>query len=207
MESGNILFKGTKDGVIVMVRGNSDYLSVEQALKDKLHKAGNFFKGSKLYIDFSHADIDEEQQSIIKNQIMKDYCVAIKDIDAGKNKMFTGTYEGRTRFIKGTVRSGQNIEFWGNIVIIGDVNAGSQVVAGGNIIVLGALRGMVHAGASGNEKGIIAAYSLQPTQLRIAGIISRAPDGENVKPKCPELARVKDKRIIIEPYVPDKFYD
>lgn len=207
MDSRNILFKGTKDGVIVMVKGSGDYLSVKHALNEKLCNAGDFFKGSKLYMDFSNANIGEEEQKMIKNQIMEDYGVAVQDINTKVNRMFTGTYEGRTRFIRSTIRSGQNIEFPGNIVIIGDVNAGSQVVAGGNIIVLGTLRGVVHAGASGNEKGIIAAFSLQPTQLRIAGLISRAPDGEKAKPRCPELARVKDNCIIIEPYAPDKFYD
>jgi septum site-determining protein MinC len=63
---------------------------------------------------------------------------------------------------------------------------------------------MVHAGTSGNEKAVIAAFSLQPTQLRIASIITRAPDGKSLKPRCPELAKIKDGVIVIEPYAPNK---
>ena len=121
-------------------------------------------------------------------------------------RIFTGIHEGRTKFVSNTIRSGQCIEFSGNIVVIGDVNAGGQVNGGGNIIVLGALRGGVHAGASGNEKALIAAFLLQPTQIRIANIISRPPDGDAVIHRYPELARVKGNNVVIEPYAPNKFY-
>lgn len=212
MDSQNIIFKGTKDGVILMVSGASDYRTIKQAIDDKINIAADFFKNGNLFIDFSNSIVDEKQQGLIKRQIHEEYDISIQDIDVNKTKMFSGIYEGKTKFIMNTIRSGQNIEFFGNVVIIGDVNAGGQVTAGGNIVVLGALRGVVHAGipknagALGNEKAIIAAFSLQPTQLRIADKISRAPDGEIAKPKCPELARIKDGCIVIEPYLPDKFY-
>ncbi len=83
-----------------------------------------------------------------------------------------------TRFYNNTIRSGQVIEYNGNIVIIGDVNPGALVKATGNIVILGGkLRGGVaHAGTNGNENAYVAAYELQPTQLRIGDIIARKPD-------------------------------
>ena len=36
--------------------------------------------------------------------------------------------------------------------------------------------GLAHAGGEGDEEAIIAASSLYPTQLRIAGVVSRPPD-------------------------------
>lgn len=205
MESSSVLFKGTRDGIVVTIRGCNSYQSIKEAMDEKISRARNFFKGGKIYIDFSNADFNEEQQDAIKKQIMDEYSIVIQDVNAEKLKMFSGIYEGRTRFLRNTIRSGQNVEYPGNLVIIGDVNAGGQVTAGGNIIVLGTIRGVVHAGASGNEKAFIAAFSLQPTQLRIAGVISRAPDGVNIKPRCPELARIKDGVIIVEPYAPGKY--
>lgn len=205
MDNQNIIFKGTKNGVIMMVKGHSDYQFVKQAIAKKMDIAENFFSNGKLYIDFSKADLDQDIQASIKKKVQDDFNICIQQIDTTKEKVFSGTREGKTKFLRSTIRSGQWVEYFGNIVIIGDVNAGAQVVAGGNIIVLGALRGVVHAGASGNDKAVIAAFSLQPTQLRIADFISRAPDGENIKPKCPELAKVKDGYIVIEPYLPDKY--
>jgi septum site-determining protein MinC len=63
---------------------------------------------------------------------------------------------------------------------------------------------MVHAGNLGNEKAVISAFSLQPTQLRISSIISRSPDGLIVKPRYPEIARIREGSIVIEPCVPNK---
>ena len=61
-----------------------------------------------------------------------------------------------TQFHRGSLRSGQKIEFEGSLVVLGDVNAGAEVLAGENIVVLGILRGMAHAGAKGNKEAIIA---------------------------------------------------
>lgn len=206
MENYGVKFKGTRDGVIVRVNGNENYKDIRDAIVCKLEGSRDFFKNSKIYLDFSNAGIDENSQEEIKHFILENYGVQLHNVEGRKTRVFNGIHEGRTKFIMSTIRSGQDLEFPGNVVIIGDINAGSQVRAGGNIIVLGTLRGVVHAGVSGNEKAIIAAYSLQPTQLRIAGIISRPPDGETVKPRCPELARVKDGYIIIEPYAPNKYF-
>ena len=77
----------------------------------------------------------------------------------------------KTKFYKGSLRSGQKIEFEGSIVIIGDVNAGAEVLAEDNVVVLGILRGMAHAGAKGNKEAIIAAASIESVQIRIADIV------------------------------------
>lgn len=107
-----------------------------------------------------------------------------------------------TLYQRRTLRSGQRLDFDGNVVIMGDVNAGAMITCTGDIIVLGALRGLAHAGAEGDEKAIVMAFRLEPTQLRIAHHISRAPDEAGPRPEGPEIARVKNDMILIEAYVP-----
>lgn len=102
--------------------------------------------------------------------------------------------------IRRNLRSGQKINFNGNVVIMGDVNAGSEITAGGNIIVMGSLRGVVHAGADGDQDAIIMAYRLDPVQLRIASVISRPPEN-NKASTGPEIARLQQGRMFIEPYL------
>lgn len=100
---------------------------------------------------------------------------------------------------RGTVRSGQRIYHPGNIVILGDVNPGALVQAGGDIVVMGALRGIAHAGAGGDVESAIYALKLEPTQIRIANVIGRPPEGEARESGTgPETARLKDGAIIIE---------
>ncbi len=83
-----------------------------------------------------------------------------------------------TQFHKGSLRSGQKIEFEGSLVILGDVNAGAEILAGENIVVLGILRGMAHAGAKGNKEAIIAAASIESPQIRIANIVKEIEKSE-----------------------------
>ncbi|RJQ30546.1 MAG: septum site-determining protein MinC [Peptococcaceae bacterium] len=102
--------------------------------------------------------------------------------------------------VQRTLRSGQSIHYNGNVVILGDVNPGAEVVAAGNVIVMGALRGVVHAGAAGDESAVVMAFKLQPTQLRIANHITRSPDDEITASKQPEVARIKDGVVTIEEF-------
>jgi len=120
-------------------------------------------------------------------------------VSAEQNAGFYGV-DDNTILIKRTVRSGQQIQYDGNIVVLGDVNPGSELIASGNIVVMGALRGVVHAGATGNEEASVAAFRLLPTQLRIANHITRAPDGDYLPPQQPEIARIKDGVVVIEAY-------
>lgn len=114
----------------------------------------------------------------------------------------TDVISDATLLLRRTIRSGQRIEFDGNVVVLGDVNAGAVVTCTGDIIVLGALRGVAHAGAVGNEDAVVVAFRLEPTQLRIAHYISRSPDEPVPGLGQPEEARVKDGMIQIQAYEP-----
>lgn len=103
-----------------------------------------------------------------------------------------------TILLQRTLRSGQSIRYPGHVVIMGDVNPGAEVIAGGNIIVMGSLRGVAHAGAGGYEGALVAAFRLNPSQLRIANHFTRAPDGNYPEPQQPEIARVSGGTLIIE---------
>lgn len=103
-----------------------------------------------------------------------------------------------TILLQRTLRSGQSFYYDGNVVVLGDVNPGAEIKATGSIIVMGVLRGMVHAGIGNNESATVAAFKLQPIQLRIAGHITRAPEGENFDSERPEIARVKNGVVTIE---------
>ena len=135
---------------------------------------------------------------------IKDCIFRDSEENTSNTKVFQGIKEGKTKFIKNTIRSGQIVRFDGNLIIIGDINPGAEVYATGNIVVLGILRGDVHAGSNGNKEAIIAAFSLQPKIIQIANMITRSPD-DVMKPNYPEVAKIKGNFIIVEPYSPNKF--
>lgn len=84
--------------------------------------------------------------------------------------------EAAPLYLQTTLRSGAEIRHPGTVVILGDLNPGSSVVADGDILVWGRLRGITHAGASGNQQSQIMALQMEPTQLRIANWVARAPE-------------------------------
>jgi septum site-determining protein MinC len=104
-----------------------------------------------------------------------------------------------TLLYRGTLRSGQRIAHEGNVVILGEVNPGAEIRATGDIVVMGSLRGLAHAGASGEADAVVVAFSLAPTQLRIADVIARPPEEGSGEAREPEVARLKDGMIVVEP--------
>jgi septum site-determining protein MinC len=102
-----------------------------------------------------------------------------------------------TTFHQGSLRSGQSIRCRGSVVIIGDINPGSQIIAEGHIIVLGLLKGMAHAGCTGNELCFVSALGLMPTQLRIASHIATIP--ANMQTKRPAYAYIQNNQVYIAP--------
>lgn len=109
---------------------------------------------------------------------------------------------------KGYLRSGHRLHRREHIIVIGDINPGAEVISEGDVLVWGRLRGVVHAGAGGNRRALVAALDLEPTQLRIADVLSIAPDPKPGHPgrffwrrsqhKRPEIAHVVEGEIVTE---------
>lgn len=108
--------------------------------------------------------------------------------------------ESKTKYIKGSVRSGNKIMYDGSLVILGDVNAGAEIIAGENIVIVGNLRGVAHAGAKGNKKAIVAAENIEAPQLRIANLLWENEENNNENLEIKKYAYVEDEKIKIINY-------
>lgn len=98
------------------------------------------------------------------------------------------------RIVRGSLRSGQDVQAPGDVIVVGDVNPGARVVAGGDVFVLGRLRGEVAAGQPARRTALVWALDFQPTQVRIADI--RAVSGGQAA-GAPEVATVDGDRIVV----------
>jgi septum site-determining protein MinC len=203
-----IEFKGTKKGIFIQINQQLDYETIKVQLIQKLENTNSFFSGANI-LDIQCSSLSEEEKQELK-KLMADRYKMVVQLEAAKSntaegqEMFLGISEGVAKFFHGTVRSGQRLFYEGNLVIIGDVNPGAEVIAHGNIIVMGSCRGIAHAGSNGNTEACVAAYHLNPTQLRIADTIARSPDGDFEKPIGPEVAKVRESVVYIEPYLMKK---
>ena len=108
-----------------------------------------------------------------------------------------------TLYLNQTLRSGQTVNYDGNILIIGDAHPGSEIIASGDITVWGILGGIAHAGCKGNVTSKVRALKLNAIQLRIAGLYARRNDTLNVpyvqksNEFTPEEAQIEDGKIVI----------
>lgn len=213
MKDERIQIRGNKDGVNVTIDIEKfvSFNDMVEALIASLSKNKGFYKNSILKITSNLKNIDNNDIIKLKDELFQK--INIKDCvfddineikEKNNTKNFNGVNEGKTKFIKKTIRGGQSVDYPGNIIIIGDINSGAEVSAGGNIIVLGSIKGHVRAGTGGNKKSIIAAFLMQPELMQISDVLTISPD-DGVKPSYPEVAKIKDGYIVVEPYLPNKY--
>ena len=165
-----------KDQVIIRVDENAEQRDVMASLKKKIIELKNLYKEDKTPILITGKVLKNKEMDEIQNFIKRFIDVQIdfdspKELHGIRKSFYKEIATSETKFHKGSLRSGQKIEFEGSLVIIGDVNPGAQVIAGENIIVLGQLRGLAHAGAKGNRDAVIEAVEIDSLQLRIADIV------------------------------------
>lgn len=192
---------------------------VLRALENSLSDAAAFFKGGRVIVELGGRPFPEEALIALRT-LLERYDIELWAVLGGDEDVqrLARSHGIRTRlpgdpapeecqaeetpqalFLHRTLRSGQKINFPGHVTLIGDVNPGAEIVAGGHIVVWGKVLGIVHAGALGDESAVVCALDLNPSQLRIAGYISRAPEEKRRKPK-PEMACVRRETIIAEPW-------
>ena len=177
MSSVISIFLNTKN-IIIKIKENATKEEIVRELQLKLPDLKRFYKEEKTPIlvagkTLKSYEMDEIQAIIQKAINVKVYFETPKNLGLHviKRNFRKEIATSDTKFYKGSLRSGQRIEFEGSVVVLGDVNSGAEVIAEDNIVVLGSLRGMAHAGAKGNEQAIIGAHIIDSPQIRIANII------------------------------------
>ncbi|HHV62805.1 MAG TPA: septum site-determining protein MinC [Firmicutes bacterium] len=220
MRIDDVVFKGTRDGMLIVIPKRREFEDIKRRLDEKLGGTGRFFDGGRVIIDLGDRWASEKMISELIDIVERRGLTVLKVVGPFGVRLVGGAdtdlpsqsqscepvaspaiAAGNTLLVKRTLRSGQGINHPGNVVVLGDVNPGAEVIAGGDIIVMGTLRGVAHAGVTGNEGAIVVALRLLPTQLRVANVIARAPDERSKSPNTPEVARIRDGMIVIESYL------
>jgi len=215
--------KGIRQGLLVTL-GEEDWSAGLLALEARLGANPAFFRGGRVALDvrareLTRSEINEVRALFARHQVELWAVISTNPTTEAAAQGLglvislgpphprapeTVAAGGEEPVVEGmvvrrTLRSGQSLRYPGHVVVIGDVNPGAEVVAGGDIVVWGRVRGVVHAGALGDEGAVVCALSLFPTQLRIAGHIARSPEEQRRKP-MPEMASVREGKIVAVPW-------
>lgn len=211
----HIALKGTREGLILYLDPEADFSVLMDELSMLLRDSDQFLQGATVRCYGGEKEYTEEQKEELASNLAQ-YSLTLKgwltaaEVYAGTRNTRSvereeeiprvwedGMEEGSSLFVERTLRSGASIQYDGHVIVLGDVNPGAEIVASGNIVVIGSLRGVAHAGATGNRKSTVSAYHLAPTQLRIADLVARSPEGV-LDWRGPELSRIRDGQLVVE---------
>ncbi len=230
--NNSINIKGRADGISIEI-GRGKWSELVAELSERLRQASGFFRGGRVTLDVGIRPLqaDElkqivavlEQHSmtlgVIKTTSEQTCQIALANglaasLDAVDGLQAQPAYsntESLHHFVyRGNIRSGQILQRTETVLILGDVNPGAQVISHGDILVWGRLRGIVHAGANGDLKAVIAALAMQPTQIRIAHLTAILPEEKPARNSRwrsgqmsfhrPEIAFASGEQIVVDPW-------
>jgi septum site-determining protein MinC len=220
-----VTLKGQKDGISIILDSDAAFEEIKESLRKKVSQGKQFFDGANTKVMFKGRELDDYSEKVLIDIITEETNLDITFVQgegfvAPPNSQSSSNLknekketpvnsskpseppksnhrESKTAYYQTGLRSGQRIKYNGSVVIMGDANPGSEIIADGNVIVLGALKGMAHAGASGDESCFVSALLLSPTQLRIAGTISYVPAKSTRSSAA--YAYIKDGQVFIGP--------
>ena len=101
-----------------------------------------------------------------------------------------------TLVLYNSLRSGQNIEARGDVILWGHLHVGAEILAAGSVVVAGRLKGLVHAGSEGREDVYVLAGSFETSQVRVGHRLCYADNSMSWWQK-PVLITLEEERVVV----------
>ena len=206
-----VKIRGLKSGLQLSFANGARFEEVQANLLNKLETGSNFFvRGTTVFMQKGY--FTDEQNETLRKMFHRHGMLFSMEFKQPNFSSPTPKYEkpveieskpvekksSQMLVINKTIRGGQEVRTESSVLICGNVNPGAQVISGGSVDIRGACRGMVHAGAFGDETAFVVADKLMPTQIRIANVIARSPDDAK-EVNMAERASIKNGFIVFEP--------
>lgn len=190
-------FKGSNEGVVLYIYPEAQFDFVISYLTKFLEENKLFFSGASIVIDAPEREFSEEE--IIKlEDVFKKYAISFRL--KGMEKVFAkeevsknaSANSEKLLVIPHTLRSGQAVNFDGNVVILGNVNEGAQIEAGLDVYVFGIIKGIINAGRR------VVSLGFQPLRMSIG----KKPFEEDLTDKSykkPRVIEIEGEELVIKP--------
>lgn len=213
MGEGNLVFfKGTMDGIVVILDEKAPFKEVVRHFTEKLNESKAFFKGTNVGIRFKGRILSVDEQEELINLLRKQDIINISFVHPFENEPIAydenmlwvkneieSMNGSLTHFHYGMIRSGMEIEYPGNVIIFGDINPGGVIKAGGHVIVFGMVKGKIHAGLDANFKNpFIVSCGMAPIQIGLRNVIAPCPQDEKSSSSDLQIAYLVDEQIFID---------
>jgi Septum formation inhibitor len=123
----------------------------------------------------------------------------LKDIESeveDKEKVQELLDSNKTNVESGIVRSGQRLDYKGDLIFLGSLHRDAQICATGSIYILGEVDGIVQAGYPDNPNAAIFGNLENIDQLRIADVIEIVTDDNRKEFQNGKFAFINDLHAI-----------
>ncbi len=199
-----VIFKGTKDGIIAVIDLSYSFNTIIKAIEKKILEREDFFRGGKIKFLPAIGSLNENEKDEVRNLLKNKFnieCDFIMKEEIEKRKIYEEKKITNKDFliVRKILRSGQSLEFNGNVILIGDVNEGAEVKVGGSLFVFGILRGSVYAGLETDKDAIVVATNLRPKILQI-GKYTYNNENNKKRKEITSIALIENDKIVIYPY-------
>ena len=209
-----IQIKANRDGFILVPDPEASFPSIMAYIEQRLKESRDFFQQSDMTLDLRGRSLRTDEIVALHHLLVHNAGVKLVEVKMAEDVTFvledatgrppvpstarseaSSVPESSLVVVRSTCRSGTRIESPADCLVLGDVNPGGEVVAVGDVIIFGQLKGIAHAGATGNRSARIWALSIEPSQIRIADLVALPPRGNKSGKKRYEIAEVQDGMI------------
>ncbi|KAI4447329.1 Septum site-determining protein MinC [Eubacterium plexicaudatum ASF492] len=223
-----VVIKSKCYGIHLVLNPDVPFPELLEAVIEKFADSGDFFKNANVGISFEGYELTPKQEyeliavieahtsinivCIMEEEQVREACVL-----AETEALIRERVTNHAVFHYGSLKPGDDLHADAGLVVIGNVPKGAKVTAGGNLIIFGTLDGFAHAGAYGDLAAYIAALSIDTGQIQIGKILFLPPENSGKKKGgflrrrkegesfSPQIARVRDGHVIMEPCTKDLF--
>jgi septum site-determining protein MinC len=201
MKSGGappLQIKADREGFSLVPDPVAPFQTIRDHLEQRLEESHDFFFQARVVLDLRARPFRAEEIEDIRDLLNEKGRIKLVEVRLGENlnsflawasqhlgipltnppKVSTPDLEPRPLIVRSTCRSGTRIESPSDCLVLGDVNPGAEIIAVGDIFIFGILRGLAHAGATGDRSARIWALSIDPNQIRIADLVAVPPKGD-----------------------------
>lgn len=180
----NIILKGGKDGFSVIIDNQANYGEAFKELKELIMQQ-NVKSASEdddvinFTVKTGNRLLDEQQKDEIRKFFGKFPQLELKDIESdveSKASVLETLAKNKTNVESGIVRSGQKLDYQGDLIFLGTLHRDAQICTTGSIYILGQVNGIVQAGYPDNTQASIFGNLKDVDQLRIADVVQIVTD-------------------------------
>lgn len=200
----DIILKGDKNGFSVIMDDKANYVNAFRKLREMIMQQNVESTNENddvIYftVKTGHRLLTEAQKQDIREFFDKYPQLELKDIESDvedKVKVEEILNANKVNVESGIVRSGQKLDYTGDLIFLGTLHRDAQICTTGSIYILGEVNGIVQAGYPDNTNAAIFGNLKDVDQLRIADVIEIVTEDNKEDFQAGKFAFVDDLHSI-----------